>query len=110
MDRGSGQSWDPGLQSERTRLAWVRTATALATFGLGGAGVVARASGHAVSIACFGVAALVGAMMLARTGIRFRRVQEALHGERPIEAGGDALILWIGVLAAVAGAVVYVIL
>ncbi len=102
-------SWDPGLQSERTRLAWVRSATALATFGLGGAGVVARDSGHPAAVACFGVAALLGAVLLARTGIRFRRVQEALHGERPLEHGGDALIAWFGVLAAIAGALVYVI-
>ncbi|GAB1822446.1 DUF202 domain-containing protein [Herbidospora sp. RD11066] len=105
----SGESWDPGLQSERTRLAWVRSAAALATFGLGGAGVVARASGHPVAIALFGVAALLGAVLLARTGQRFRRVQEALHEKRPLEHGGDALIVWIGVLAAVAGALVYVV-
>lgn len=105
-DRGT---WDPGLQSERTRLAWVRTATALATFGLGGAGVVARDSGPVVAVAFFGVAALLGAVTLLRTGRRFRRVQEALHEQRPFEHGGDALTLWFGVLAAVAGGFVFVV-
>ncbi|WP_030454245.1 YidH family protein [Herbidospora cretacea] len=104
----SAESWDPGLQSERTRLAWVRTATALATLGLGGAGVTARSSGHPVAVVFFGVAALLGAVTLLRTGRRFRQVQEALHQERPFEHGGDALTLWFGVLAAVLGGFVFV--
>lgn len=105
----SAESWDPGLQSERTRLAWVRTATALSTLGLGGAGVTARSSGPVVAIAFFGVAALLGAVTLLRTGRRFRQVQEALHGQRPFEHGGDALTLWFGVLAAVVGSFVFVV-
>ncbi|WP_062345715.1 DUF202 domain-containing protein [Herbidospora yilanensis] len=105
----SAETWDPGLQSERTRLAWVRTATVLATLGLGGAGVTARYSGHPVAIVFFGVAALLGAVTLLRTGRRFRQVQEALHQQRPFEHGGDALVLWAGVLAAVVGAFVFVV-
>ncbi|MEU0565584.1 DUF202 domain-containing protein, partial [Nonomuraea sp. NPDC005983] len=38
----SDEIWDPGLQSERTRLAWVRTAVALSTGGLGAAGLSLR--------------------------------------------------------------------
>ncbi|MFD2350586.1 DUF202 domain-containing protein [Nonomuraea ferruginea] len=72
--------WDQGLQSERTRLAWVRTAVMLATGGLGAAGLSARAGLPLPAAAAFALAALCGAVLLIRTGTRFLRVQEALHG------------------------------
>lgn len=104
--------WDPGLQSERTRLAWVRTAVMLSTGGIAATGLVLR---HglppvlfALAAGAFGLATLTGAVLLTRTGVRFRRVQEALHGGRPIDSRPDALLAWLGTLCAVAGAVVFV--
>ncbi|MBB6349108.1 DUF202 domain-containing protein [Nonomuraea muscovyensis] len=107
----SREIWDPGLQSERTRLAWVRTAVMLATGGIAGAGLVLRhgpppATG--VSAVAFALAALSGAVLLTRTGVRFRRVQGALHGGRPVDSRPDALLAWLGTLCAVAGAAVFV--
>ncbi|MEV4563612.1 DUF202 domain-containing protein [Nonomuraea sp. NPDC049419] len=100
--------WDEGLQSERTRLAWVRTAVALSTGGLGAAGVALRSGLPAPAIAAFALAALCGAVLLIRTRRRFRRVQAALHGGRPLDAGLDAIVAWLGTLSVVAGAVTFV--
>ncbi|MFI6923007.1 DUF202 domain-containing protein [Nonomuraea spiralis] len=104
----SQEIWDQGLQSERTRLAWVRTAVALATGGLGAAGLAVRHGLPLLAVAGFALAALCGAVLLIRTGVRFRRVQEALHGGRPIDAGLDALFAWLGTLSVVLGAVTFV--
>ncbi|MEV4217733.1 DUF202 domain-containing protein [Nonomuraea sp. NPDC049725] len=105
----SEEIWDRGLQSERTRLAWVRTAVTLATGGLGATGLAARAGLPLPALAAFALAALCGAVLLIRTGVRFRRVQQALHGGRPLDNGADALLAWLGTLAVVAGALTFVI-
>lgn len=102
------ESWDPGLQSERTRLAWVRTASVLSTGGLAAAGLVARHGGVPAAVVLFLAAALLGASLLVRTGIRFRAVQLSLHGGTPLDPGPDALIALAGVLAVVAGGLCYV--
>ncbi|WP_113704406.1 DUF202 domain-containing protein [Nonomuraea lactucae] len=104
----SREIWDPGLQSERTRLAWVRTAVMLSTGGLAATGLTLRHGLPAPAAAGFVLAALFGALLLTRTGVRFRRVQEALHGGRPIDSGLDALLAWLGTLCAVAGALTFV--
>ncbi|MET7327701.1 DUF202 domain-containing protein [Nonomuraea sp. NPDC005650] len=100
--------WDRGLQSERTRLAWVRTAVALATGGLGAAGLSLRHGLPVPATVAFALAALCGAVLLIRTGVRFRRVQVALHGGRPLDPGLDVLFAWLGTLCVVAGAVTFV--
>ncbi|GLW11841.1 hypothetical protein Misp01_69690 [Microtetraspora sp. NBRC 13810] len=102
------EPWDDGLQSERTRLAWVRTATALAGGGIVAAGSALRAGVSPVSAAAFALAALLGGILLARTGVRFARVQGALHGGRPLDPGADVTLAWLGALAVAAGAVVFV--
>ncbi|WP_219460269.1 DUF202 domain-containing protein [Nonomuraea rhizosphaerae] len=104
----AGEIWDPGLQSERTRLAWVRTAVALATGGLGAVGLSFRHGLPPAAVLAFAPAALCGAALLLRTGRRFHRVQEALHGGRPVDSGADALLAWLGTLSVVAGALVFV--
>ncbi len=104
----SQEIWDQGLQSERTRLAWVRTAVALATGGLGGSGLALGAALPLPAVAGFALAALCGAVLLIRTGARFRSVQRALHGGTPLNNGMDALLAWLGTLALVAGALVFV--
>ncbi|HEX4813467.1 MAG TPA: DUF202 domain-containing protein [Nonomuraea sp.] len=100
--------WDRGLQSERTRLAWVRTAVMLATGGLGAAGLTARHGLPPPAVAAFALAALCGGVLLTRTRVRFRRVQAALHGGRPLDPRLDALFAWLGTLCAVVGAVTFV--
>ncbi|WP_327091195.1 DUF202 domain-containing protein [Nonomuraea sp. NBC_01738] len=104
-----GRIWDPGLQSERTRLAWVRTAVALSTGGLGAAGLSLRTGLPPAAVFGFALAALCGGVLLARTGTRFRRYQAALHGGQPLDAGLDAVFAWLGTLCVVAGAVTFVI-
>jgi putative membrane protein len=100
--------WDRGLQSERTRLAWVRTAVALSTGGLGAAGVSLRHGLPALAVVVFALAALCGGVLLVRTGARFRRVQQALHGGKPLDAGLDVFFAWLGTLGVVAGAFTFV--
>ncbi|MER7501592.1 DUF202 domain-containing protein [Nonomuraea pusilla] len=104
----SEEIWDQGLQSERTRLAWVRTAVALSTAGLGAAGLALRAGLPPVAVVGFALGALCGGVLLVRTGTRFRRVQEALHGGRPLDHGLDAVFAWFGTLSLVAGACTFV--
>ncbi|MEU0571411.1 DUF202 domain-containing protein, partial [Nonomuraea sp. NPDC005983] len=62
-----------------------------------------------VAVVGFALAALCGGVLLARTGVRFRRVQQALHGGRPLDHGLDVIFAWLGTLAVVAGAVTFVI-
>ncbi|MDP9866816.1 MULTISPECIES: DUF202 domain-containing protein [Streptosporangium] len=100
--------WDEGLQNERTRLAWVRTAAVLAVSGLGAAGTGLRIGVPPVIVAPFALAALCGALLLARTGVRYQRVQRALHGGAPLDERADAVIAWLGTLAVAAGAVLFV--
>jgi putative membrane protein len=101
--------WDDGLQNERTRLAWVRTATTLAAGGLGAAGLALRGRPEPLLAAAFALAALFGGILLARTGVRYLRVQRSLHEGLPLDHRADALLAWLGVLAVAAGAVVFVI-
>ncbi|MFI7633666.1 DUF202 domain-containing protein [Nonomuraea sp. NPDC049400] len=100
--------WDRGLQSERTRLAWVRTAVALCTGGLGAAGLSLRQGLPVPAVAAFALAALCGSVLLIRTRARWRRVQEALHGGRPLAPGLDVFFAWLGTLSVVAGALTFV--
>ncbi|MFI7614735.1 DUF202 domain-containing protein [Nonomuraea terrae] len=100
--------WDRGLQSERTRLAWVRTAVALSTAGLGAAGLSLRHGLPEIGAAGFALAALCGGVLLIRTRLRFRRVQEALHAGRPLDDDLDARFAWLGTLCLVAGAFTFV--
>lgn len=100
--------WDEGLQNERTWLAWVRTATILAAAGMGGVGHALRSGGTPVAVPVFGLAALVGAVLLARTGARYRKVQRALHEGEPLDERADALLVWLGTLATAAGALLLV--
>ncbi|GII78723.1 hypothetical protein Sru01_37050 [Sphaerisporangium rufum] len=97
----------PGLHNERTLLAWIRTATALAAGGLGAAGIAGRMSGDGRAAVPFVIAALCGAILLARSRLRHRRAEGALRAGRPLDDHVDALIAWLGVLAVSAGALVF---
>ncbi|MFC4590320.1 DUF202 domain-containing protein [Sphaerisporangium corydalis] len=97
-----------GLHVERTLLAWIRTATALAAGGLGAAGIAGRHTGNGLIAIPFVLAALCGAVLLARSGVRHRRVQSALRGEVPLDDQADATLAWLGVAALATGALVFV--
>lgn len=99
-----------GTHGERTLLAWIRTAAALAAGGLGGAGIAGRHSGDGVAAIPFVLAALCGAVLLARIPVRHRRVERALRSGLPLEGGADVVLASLGVLAAVAGALVFVLI
>jgi uncharacterized membrane protein YidH (DUF202 family) len=102
--------WDSGLQSERTGLAWARTAAALAVGGLAAAGSAIKAGVPVVAVIGFCVAALCGSALLIRAGVRYRRVQRALHAGHPLDDRADALIAWIGTIAATCSGLAVVLL
>jgi uncharacterized membrane protein YidH (DUF202 family) len=104
----SQASRHPGLQSERTLLAWVRTAATLSTVGVASAGLALRHGAGGVVAIAFGFATLCGALLLVRTRVRFRRVELALHEGAALDDQVDALLAWLGVLAVVAGSFVLV--
>ncbi|MEV5407731.1 DUF202 domain-containing protein [Thermopolyspora sp. NPDC052614] len=95
--------WDEGLQSERTRLAWARTAATLAVGGLGATKIALGVDIHGFAVVMFALAALCGGVLLARTGVRFRKVQQALHANRPLDGQADAVLAWLGVMAVAGG-------
>jgi inner membrane protein YidH len=97
-----------GLHVERTLLAWVRTAASLSAGGLLAAGVSGRHTGDGRVAVPFVLAALCGAALLARSGLRHRRTQRALRGDLPLDGRADALLAWLGALAVAAGALVFV--
>lgn len=74
----SGGSWDPGLQPERTALAWQRTSLAL----LAGNLVLARllVSTSVVLAVLVGLAAAVGSLLLSRSAVlRHQATETALR-------------------------------
>jgi uncharacterized membrane protein YidH (DUF202 family) len=99
--------WDPGLQNERTGLAWQRTMLSGLTCSL----LVARLLAS-VSLT---VAAILGLLaMLCTAGLgwiaisRFRRNDAALRGSHPVSDGrANALVSGLVMITAV-GAVLYV--
>ena len=98
----------PGLHIERTRLAWVRTAVMMSGYGMGAAGISVREDLPGLAVP-FAAAALAGAVLLVRTGIRHRRLERTLRHERPLDHRMDARIAWAGVLAVAAAALVLVV-
>ncbi|WP_432923665.1 DUF202 domain-containing protein [Microbispora sp. CA-135349] len=97
----------PGLHSERTRLAWVRTAVTMSGTGMVAAGLAVRHDLPGLAVP-FAAAALAGAVLLLRTGIRHRRLERALRGGHPLDHRLDGRIAWAGALAVAAAALVLV--
>ena len=78
--------WDPGLQNERTGLAWQRTMLAGLTCSLLVARLLAEIS--VVLAVLTGLVALLATAALGWMAVRrFRDHSQALHAQRPI---GDA--------------------
>ena len=81
-------SWDPGVQNERTSLAWVRTALGLAGCALlAGRLAELRSSPWAMGAALAAAALAVG--VLGWSHDRYRRVR----AERPVDVAVAALVL-----------------
>jgi uncharacterized membrane protein YidH (DUF202 family) len=106
--RQPAQPWDSGLQSERTKLAWQRTALSTLAFSL----VVTRLIAfHSWPLAA-AVAALAGiaalAVAVSSTG-RYRRANRALHGSTALpDARSFGTLCALAVIAGV-GALAYLI-
>ncbi|ANY05707.1 DUF202 domain-containing protein [Pseudonocardia sp. HH130630-07] len=101
-------SFDPGLQPERTALAWRRTGISLAAASLVAARVTAPAAGVTGVVLCL-VAFLICAVVVLGSQRRYRRVAGALQvdGSRLPTGGGTVslvtvAVVLLGVAAAVA--------
>ena len=99
--------WDPGLQNERTGLAWQRTMLSGLTCSL----LVARllASVSITAAAILGLLAMLCTAWLGWIAIgRFRRNDAALRGSHPVGDGrANALVSGLVIITAV-GALLYV--
>lgn len=100
--------FDPGLQPERTALAWRRTALALTLGPVAAARVLAPQLG-ALTAATAVLGLVVGGSLAAAARARYRRTHRALTGEGPPAhlPGGGLLLLtatvpFVGGIAAVA--------
>ena len=101
--------FDPGLQPERTLLAWRRTCLALAV----ASAVVVRFAGEAIGVvaAILGIAGVATAAAgYVRASVRYRRAHEGLTGSGELPIDGLALALvTLALLLIAAGAAAYVI-
>jgi uncharacterized membrane protein YidH (DUF202 family) len=70
---------DPGLQPERTALAWQRTGISGSLLG----GVTVIAAAHRGSLPLLAVTALLTAISAAAAGVAATRPQAGLHGLQP---------------------------
>ena len=100
--------FDPGLQPERTALAWRRTALTIAV----GAVVSFRLLPPVLGLWSIGVG-VAGLLLSAATwilaGRRVRRVQQALlSSSRPLPGGGLPLLLTIIVTSCAALGLIYI--
>ena len=98
--------WDPGLQNERTGLAWQRTMLA----GLVCSLLVARllAEVWLAFAVLVGLAALLGTAGLGAIAIRrFRRNADALPAQRPIGDGRLQAVISAVVALTAVGALVF---
>lgn len=101
--------WDPGLQNERTHLAWVRTTLALLAGTLLLARVAAGTSA-ALSSAMDVLGLLAGATGWVLAAARFRHTQDALYGRRRMPGGALPLVVVAQFLILGIGATAYVLL
>jgi uncharacterized membrane protein YidH (DUF202 family) len=97
--------WDPGLQNERTALAWMRSGLALLVAAL----VLARISAELRTTVGLGLSAgcvILAAGVVTAAPRRYERAAVALHERRPlpdgrVNAAMSALAALLGVAATV---------
>ncbi len=99
---------DPGLQAERTSLAWTRTAVALVAVALLVLRVAERLG--AAGIGAIAVATVGAVLIVAAHRRRYRRASASLREERgdpaitaTIAMSGGAVLLGIVAMAAILG-------
>lgn len=97
------QLFDPGLQPERTALAWRRTGLAVAVGAVAGARVLAPELGTgAVAVGVLGLA--LAALFLAGSTRRARRTRTALLRDGHLAAGpGGRLVATVCIACSTAG-------
>jgi uncharacterized membrane protein YidH (DUF202 family) len=83
---------DPGLQNERTSLAWVRTGLGLAACALL-AGRLAVVRGQPWAVGAALAAALLAVGVLGWSHDRYRRAGRRLEQQRPVDFALPALVL-----------------
>lgn len=88
----SSQLFDPGLQPERTRLAWRRTLLSLAVGALVGTRVLPTVAGVWTLMVCAGVLVVTACLTVA-VGRRARRVDEALAHGAPLPGAAVLAVL-----------------
>jgi uncharacterized membrane protein YidH (DUF202 family) len=87
----------PGVQNERTSLAWVRTALGLAGCALlAGRLAVVRGTGWAVGAAT--AAAVLAVGVLGWSHDRYRRAERRLRDEQRVDFAVPALVLTVAVV------------
>ena len=91
--------FDPGLQPERTALAWRRAALSLAVGSLAAGRVLETVFDGAWLIAAAGTALGFGLLLAARR--RAALVDRALHADRDLAAGPGAGLLAVTTVVAV---------
>ena len=102
----TARPWDPGLQNERTGLAWQRTMLAGLTCSL----LVARllAELWTVLAVVLGLVALLTTAALGWMAIsRFRSNSNALHASRPIGDARPQLLISVVVTLTALGALLF---
>lgn len=83
----SDKPYDPGLQVERTLLAWRRTALAVAVVSAVGVRFTAPSLGW-LALALGAVGVLLAMVVYAAIGVRYRRVHRSLSPSDGLEASG----------------------
>lgn len=87
--------FDPGLQQERTALAWDRTALAMIASGL----IYARAVGPPyvrLAQAPVVIALVIGGAMLVLGARRYADLHATLRADRPVERVRYVRAVWLG--------------
>jgi uncharacterized membrane protein YidH (DUF202 family) len=101
--------WDPGLQNERTGLAWQRTMLAGLVCSLLVARLLAEVS--LLLAAITGLTALLATAGLGWMALsRFRRRAEALHAQRPVSDGRLQALISVVVALTAGGALTFALL
>lgn len=101
--------WDPGVQNERTRLAWQRTTLSVLVGNLIIARLVAGGS-LAIGMGIGALAAVATAVLGLLSVRRYRLANARLHANHPIGDGWQNLLVAFLVLISGIGGLTYVLL